>query len=561
MLLVAVLILGAAFYYFTARYLGETAREEMFRAGRLAQNAIRRNLDGAALTSKLISQNYELHTGLQSGSPGAVSRLIGREIGAVEADFVSVAGADGVVFCHTTRLKHPPEVAAAARSEPLFLSPAFQSVTRDGMARAGIEPVYPNSIGVIAIAPVYDDEFNFLGFVRIGYYLDKRFVENVRALADTDLAIEYRGDIISSSVDFPESERPVKPEKLEERFLIHRMPVMSGNRRIATLLALYPKSRIARVQRRGLSAILLVTVLAFAVSALVSTRMSQRIVGPLNELTAGAGRLQDGDFAHRIPHVGRDELGALADAFNRMAESLEQRDAEIRSNQEQLIESGKLAAIGELAAGVAHEIGNPLSAIFGYIQLLRDAPPEKRNHYLEEMSKEAGFIDSTIRELLEFSRPSKIENEMLSLEDAVDEALRMLSFHKSMKYIDVTRERSQEPPLVIGSHKELVQAVLNIALNAAQAMHGKGRIVLRTEVSDVFATLRVRDTGPGIPDTDMPHIFEPFYTTKRSGTGLGLSITYRIVERHNGKIQVETSPETGTTFSLIFPRQTERKTV
>ena len=549
----AVVILGAAFYYFTAQYLGSAARVEMERANRLAQNAIQRYLDGAAVNSRLLAENYEISTGLKNGDPERIAAQIARELPEIGADFVSVAGADGVVFRRASRLAQQPEVEELASSEPLFLSPAFQEAVASGKASAGIEPAYPNSIAAVAIAPIKSGASEPIGFVRIGYNLDSRFISDVRELAHTDLAIEYRGAIIAATVELPGDGEPAPPEALALKHLTYKLPIKSGDKTVAYLLALYPKSKIERVQQRGFSAIAIIACIAFAVSALVSVRLARGIARPVNELANGAKQIQDGDLAHRIGGTGNDELGALAGAFNRMAEALQQRDAEIKSNQDQLIESGKLAALGELAAGIAHEIGNPLAAIFGYIQLLRESKTDKRDHYLNEMTNEVGFIDSTIRELLEFSRPAKTENEVVSLDEAADEALRMLAFHKTMKYVDVERARAAEPPLVSGSRKELVQAILNISLNAAQAMHGHGTLTLRTEAGSDIISLIISDTGHGISDEDLPHIFEPFFTTKHGGTGLGLSITFRIVQRHNGSIRVESERDKGAAFILRFP--------
>ncbi|GEM_PF-2089009 len=548
----AALIFGAAYSVFAARYLKSAAEEDMTRAALLASNVISRNLEGAALTSRLLAQNYEIRSGLPAGDRERISAEIEKELKNIEADFITVAGSDGVSTIRASRRPLPPEFETSALAEPLFLSPAFHRASTSGEPAVGIEPVFPGGLGIVAIAPTKGEEGEIIGFVRIGFHLDNRFVETVREMTQADLAIELRDEIIASTAR-ASGQEPALASALSKSYLIHSSEMPSEGTEPARLLALYPKNRIARALKQGLAAIAAITAFALAVSAFASARLSRRIVSPISELIDGAERIQAGDFGRRLDASGPDELRDLATSFNRMAEALTQRDEEIKLNQDQLVESGKLAAVGELAAGVAHEIGNPLAAILGYVQLINTAPPEKISHYLERIAQEAGFIDQTIRDLLEFSRPAAAEDQVFAADDAVDEALRMLSFHKMMKHTEVKRTRPQKSPLIKGGKKEITQAVMNIALNAAQAMKGRGTLDVSTGSEGATAFIKIRDTGPGVKPENIKRIFDPFFTTRGDGVGLGLSITYRIVERHNGSIQVASPPGGGAEFDIFLP--------
>lgn len=573
-----VIFTGVAFYVFSSYYLETEARSEMDRASRLADNIVRRNLLDAALISRLISNSYSIKTALSADGGGPAEEELAEQLETLGADFISVAGRDGVVAGYASRMDFDNADAELAAGEPLFLYPSFQEAESSNTGASGIESVYPGRIAAVAVAPVFSGECSPAatgdgkkgecaggqrgahgpaGYVRIGHYLDERFVGNISSLTGMETAIEHRGGIISSTFEMDGETRVSPYIQLEDDYIIGRIPIKNRQRIVANLITIYPRAKIAGVQRNGLIAIAIIAMAAFALSVLASATMSRRIVEPLNTLAEGVSRIETGDFSYRIPERSGDELGRLAESFNRMGRALEKRDEEIRLNQEQLIESGKLAAIGELAAGVAHEIGNPLAAISGYLQLLGSAPEEKRRHYIEELEKEAGFIDSTIRDLLDFSRPGSGGKDLVDVEAAVMEALRILSFHKIMKYVDVETCGLKDMPRIYVSRKELIQAVLNISLNAAQAMKGRGIIDISCEAQNENVILKIADTGPGIPPEDLSRVFEPFYTTKRTGTGLGLSITYRIVKNNAGRIDVDSRPGEGTAFFLTFPRGSE----
>ena len=559
---------AAAISYFTSDYLEQNARDSMRDTARLADNVLHRDIEQAALFSKLIAGNYQVQVTMEARRKGRristrdTRQSLRREMQSVSADFISLAGADGVVFLHQARSKIKPADMTVLENEPMFLSRVFQECVTENRQAVGIEPVYPNSLAVVAVAPVVVDD-DALGFVRLGYRLDQRFISQVSDITHTHVAVLHRGKPVAAtlpSLISQNSEQSPDPLAAVRRsYLIYSTPLVSGERQVAQLLTTYPRSKITGLRHRITMVIAGVALIAFAASVLAGTRLAALIVRPLRDLMAGVRRLESGDLNTSIPEHGRDESGRLARSFNRMTDSLRARDEEIRRNQDQLIESGKLAAIGELAAGVAHEIGNPLAAISGYIQLLKDAQsPEKTRHFLEEMEKEVGFIDATIRELLDFSRPARSEEQTVALNDAADECLRMLSFHKAMRGVRVSNTTDSANPTVLGSRKELLQAMLNLCLNGAQAMPQGGDLELRisTQPEDVpsdHAGIFISDTGSGIARENLGKIFDPFFTTKRGGTGLGLSITYRIIQRHQGELSVDTEPGKGATFKILLP--------
>lgn len=569
LLAIALSASSAAIYFFTSSFLTQNAQKTNADTARLAENIISRDMAQAALFSKLIAENYQLKlslSGARNGSrpdPKWLSGQLQAELKSVSADFLSVAGADGVVFAHESRSKVKHMDYRILTSEPLFLSRVFQKCEQTGKFAVGVEPVYPNTLAVVAIAPVGDAPYGVVGYVRLGYRLDQRFVEQLRNVTRAHVAIRRRNEITAATLS-PErningDNIPMTAESISRDHLLRIATIKGSGPGGAQLITAYPKSEIRSVRRRTTAVIAVVALAAYLLSAPLSNRLAKIIVKPLNALLAGVRQVEDGDLDTKIQPRGSDEVYALAESFNRMTGALRIRDDQIRKNQDQLMESGKLAAIGELAAGVAHEIGNPLAAISGYIQLLKGQPsPVKTGHYLDEMQKEIGFIDATIKELLDFSRPSRSEEAVVPLNGVVDECLRMLQFHKSSRGILIEKRLCPDNPRVLGSRKELLQAVLNIALNGLQAMEGSGSlsITVAIEESGVMhgvASIAIKDSGHGIDPSLSHKIFDPFFTTKRSGTGLGLSITYRIVQRHQGELVIDSKPGSGSTFTMLLP--------
>jgi len=230
---------------------------------------------------------------------------------------------------------------------------------------------------------------------------------------------------------------------------------------------------------------------------------------------------------------------------------------EIRDLQEKVRRGERLASLGRLAAGVAHEIRNPLSSIRGFAQYFRNRFKDQKEEleYASIMVKEVDRLNRVITELLDFARPKEPHREPHSLENIFDQSLRLLQPELAKKQVAVERDFEPHLPLVRVDRDQISQAILNLLLNSLESIDagGKIRIGLGKIDSSPWLQVTISDTGRGIPREDLSRVFEPFFSTKRKGTGLGLAIVHQIVESHGGEVQVESKEGEGTTFRITLP--------
>lgn len=231
-----------------------------------------------------------------------------------------------------------------------------------------------------------------------------------------------------------------------------------------------------------------------------------------------------------------------------------------------LFHADKLATVGELAAGAAHEIRNPLTSIRSTVQYLQATLPDEKKTLVDGIIEEVDRIDQIIKGLLSFSRSSELHVSTVDLEEILDQTLLLLDSEIRKHNIEVVKENHSMDTLIIGDSSQLKQVFLNILLNSIQAMPKGGGISISTTESAKQDTISgrgdslcitIRDTGPGIPEKNLPRVFDPFYTTKDTGTGLGLSISYGIVSKHGGDIEIKSGTEgqgTGTTVIIRLPK-------
>ena len=333
-----------------------------------------------------------------------------------------------------------------------------------------------------------------------------------------------------------------------------------------TLLATIqiPSSVVYLTARELLSNLVIAALLLFAIAAMASLVFARRLTRPLEHLTDAAEKVGKGEFEITVSSSSRDEIGALSHSFNRMTNELREREVKLEGANAALIQSEKLAAFGQLGAGIAHEVKNPLAGILGYAQLTlrkldKDSPFRKNLNVIE---KETRRCTEIISNLLKFARQDQSTTEPTDVNEVVDAALTIVDHQLSVNNVKILKEFAVDLPRFDANANQLQQVIMNFAINAQQAMGNKGgNLIVRTRSGDSGEVIiEVEDDGPGIPEDIRAKIFDPFFTTKPAGqgTGLGLSVTYGIVRDHGGDIRIEDVESGGTRFVVTLPTETAK---
>jgi signal transduction histidine kinase len=314
--------------------------------------------------------------------------------------------------------------------------------------------------------------------------------------------------------------------------------------------------------------------------------MTRIAVRPLQRLVKRADEYQDDNEMFFLSEREDNEFSKLSKALNRMlghiaedkrklrvaVASLEKANFDLKQAQNDIIRAEKLSSVGKLSAGIAHEIGNPIGIINGYLELLKgnDISNDEREEFLQRTEAELQRIDTIIRQLLDFSRPSNEDVKTVSVHAIIENAIGASRFHPLMSDIDLDVRLLAESDGVIADPSKLRQVFLNLIINAADAIlsskdPSKGKISIISDVqrkvqddlNESMDVLRIDyiDNGIGIAETDLENIFDPFFTTKAygKGTGLGLSVCFMIVEGMGGKIEASSQEGQGTTMTLYLP--------
>ena len=333
----------------------------------------------------------------------------------------------------------------------------------------------------------------------------------------------------------------------------------SGTEILATASDLLAKERrsmddMLRTASLGAMGLLVVMVLLMV---FLADQLARQVIRPIGRFVRYVGRIADGDFSPIVPaRRYRDEFSTLAVAINRMLDELTIR-------QQQLLQSRKMAAVGTLTSGVAHELNNPLNNISLTVETLLDdfdeMADERKKTLLEDIFTQVQRASATVRNLLDFTRKDQPVFTAVAVPDLLEASLRLVRNELALAGVEATVDAAPELPRVNGNPRNLQQVFLNLFLNAMEAMPDGGALRVTARRRDDFVRIAVQDTGSGIAPEHLDQVFEPFFTTKEAGegTGLGLSVSYSIVEKHGGLLEVESQPGRGTTFAVTLPATQE----
>ncbi|MGW8313856.1 MAG: cache domain-containing protein [Desulfuromonadales bacterium] len=305
------------------------------------------------------------------------------------------------------------------------------------------------------------------------------------------------------------------------------------------------------IKGRILSSLGVISVIVGSLSILMVFFAAKVLSDPIRHMTEVIRDIKRGQFNRKMEITSRDELGELAITFNRMTNNL-QRNRELEAN---LAQQGKMASLGILSSGVAHEINNPLGVILGYAGYIENKldPEDPNYHFIHEIKRESKRCKKIVQDLLNYSRTPKPVFAETNLNRLLDQIVSFAANHTDLHGVEIVKKFDNDLPLLWLDGDQIRQVAINLILNAGAAMSEGGQLTVSTQREEDDVIMSFADTGSGISEDDLERIFEPFFTTKDRGTGLGLAITKQIIEQHHGSIRMSSRIKQGTTVIIHLP--------
>jgi signal transduction histidine kinase len=386
------------------------------------------------------------------------------------------------------------------------------------------------------------------------------------------LAFDDIYQISNLSIDLQSREPNIQPRRLvdaEQNPLVNvlelEVPIFYPDdpRRWGSVkLGLSLEEMQAEVKRTSML-LLGIGVLGLLIGIIGAAWITRRITTPLQKLVEGTKHISRGDFSLKIDIESQDEIGNLARSFNEMSRQLQLLQKRMEDATKRLIQVEKLASIGHISTGIAHEIRNPLTSVKLNIQKLSEKENLDEFDLLNlEISQEGiAQIEKFIKELLNYARVSELNLDSFSMEQIIDGSIKMIADSLELKNVTLEKKYAPDLPQVRVDADKVRQVILNILRNCLEAVDVGGQIwisvSLNTLASGPRLMVEISDNGKGVPQKDWENVFEPFYTTKASGIGLGLAIARKIIEQHQGAIRVKSRDGQGSCFEILFPYESD----
>lgn len=446
--------------------------------------------------------------------------------------------------------------------------------------KATQEPFDPREgtagLALISIYPFLDDQGNEVGAVLAAYLFNNDFtlVDRVKEIAGVDTVTVFFGDLrVSTNVLTEDGERAVGTRVSEDVFdvvleqgqdYVGRAFVVNDwfitryeplrdhlGQVVGSLYVGARESTFQKLVQAFSYRVAIIALVSMVLAGIVALPIARLITRPITALVEANRRLAQGDMTVRVQPYGSGELAELGHSFNKLAETL-------NSTQQELLHKERLASMGQLAAGVAHEINNPLGTILLFSDMLyketsRDDP---RSKDLKMIVDETNRCKNIVADLLNFSRQQEVLAQDIDVNALISSVIEVVEHQPIFESVNFVKHLAPDLPAIQADPAQLKQVFVNLFNNAAEAKGDGGTITLSTRPIDgSFVEIKVSDTGCGIPEEDLGKLFTPFFTTKAlgKGTGLGLSIVYGIIKMHKGQITAQSEVGQGTTFTITLP--------
>ncbi len=485
--------------------------------------------------------------------------------------------------------------AAELRKEsPRLTEQAYFKFIATPRARMRSEQEETSGLMLKAAAPIFDFDNHFSGVAYGGVLLNRNFeiVDKIKQTVfqglkyegkDIGTATIFLDDLrISTNVENEDGSRAVGTRVAEDvydqvvkegqpwigrAYVVNHWyitayePIRGLSQAIVGILYVgILEQKYLDIRRRTVRVFLAITVVGALVALLLSYFIARNISVSVNKLVSASREVAHGNLDAQVEIRSHDELHELADTFNFMASALKRRDEQLKEFATQkIMESERLALIGQLAAGVAHEINNPLEGIVTYSHLLLERMPDpgRNRDSVQKIVTQADRCRDIIRGLLDFARQRKPDKRLSDVNVVLQECISLVSNQALFHNIEIVKDLAGNLPRALMDPSQIQQVFMNMIMNAVEAMNGAGRLTLctRFDPGAQLVEAEFTDTGHGIRPEDKERIFDPFFTTKEvgHGTGLGLAISYGIVQEHNGMISVESESGHGARFTVRLP--------